>query len=211
MLELRYKGGHKNERLYISGAVYTIDHELVPRKMPYFAVRVHGLHFMVRVLQKLFYKAIGLLTKCKPNVDQEKWPCGKKWMCWVFLIHAQKGQFWRKKLKFDYFLVFSWASLVFHLMLDVSKMWLANLLTTFFSQKNERFDLYMFNVIYMWLVSCVITAINRIFSLWLYQMLFLPYLAQHQFSILWKPVLEYFARRYIGILLLSFFSYPYQH
>jgi hypothetical protein len=41
------------------GAVYTIDHELVPRKMPYSAVRVHGLHFMVRVLKKLIYKAIG--------------------------------------------------------------------------------------------------------------------------------------------------------
>ena len=54
-----------------------------------------------------------------------------------------------KTLKFDFSLVFSWASLVFHVMLDVSKMWLANLLTTNFTRINERFDLYMFNVIYM--------------------------------------------------------------
>ena len=54
------------------GAVYTIDHELVPRKMPYSAVQVHGLHFMVRVLKNLIFKAIGPLARCKPNVDQEE-------------------------------------------------------------------------------------------------------------------------------------------
>ena len=54
------------------GAVYTIDHELVPHKMPYSAVRVHGVHFMVQVLKKLIYKAVGPLTRCKPNVDQEE-------------------------------------------------------------------------------------------------------------------------------------------
>jgi hypothetical protein len=54
------------------GAVYTIDHELVPRKMPYSAVRVHGLYFMVRVLKNLINKAVGPLTRCKPNVDQEE-------------------------------------------------------------------------------------------------------------------------------------------
>ena len=59
-------------RLGLLGAVYTIDHELVPRKMPYSVVRVHGLHFMVRVLKKLIYKAVGPLTRCKPNVDQEE-------------------------------------------------------------------------------------------------------------------------------------------
>ena len=53
-------------------AVYTIDHELDPQKMPYSAVRVHGLHFMVRVLKKLINKAVGPLTRCKLNVDQEE-------------------------------------------------------------------------------------------------------------------------------------------
>ena len=54
-----------------------------------------------------------------------------------------------KTLKFDFSLVFSWASLVFHVMLDVSKVWLANLLTTIFTKTIEQFHLYMFNVIYI--------------------------------------------------------------
>jgi hypothetical protein len=36
-----------------------------------------------------------------------------------------------------------------HLLLNVSKMWLANLLTTIFTKKHEQSNLYMFNVIYM--------------------------------------------------------------
>jgi len=62
----------------------------------------------------------------------------------IFFNISPKGQFW-EKLKFDHSLVFSWALLVF---------------TSFFSRcglqifsnnfyKNERFNLYMFNVIYM--------------------------------------------------------------
>jgi hypothetical protein len=64
-----------------------------------------------------------------------------------------------------------------HFLLNVSKMWLANLLTAI-STKNERFNLYMFNVIYMWHVPCVVTTLNRIFSVWLNLMLLSPYLAQ---------------------------------
>ena len=128
-------------------------------------------------LRNWFTKSLGPFTRCKLNVDQEEWPCGKKWM--FFFNTCSKRAIFEKNLKFDCSFVFSWASLVFHLMLDVSKMWLANLLTTIFTKRNERFNLYMFNVIYMWLVSCVITTLNRIFSLWLNLMLFLPYLAQH--------------------------------
>jgi hypothetical protein len=57
-----------------------------------------------------------------------------------------------------------------HFLLKVSKMWLANLLTSI-STKNERFNLNMFNVIYMWHVPCVVTTLNRIFSVWLNLML----------------------------------------
>ena len=53
-------------------SVVTIDHELVPRKMPCYVVRVHGLHFMIRVLENLIYKAVGPLTRCKLNVDQKE-------------------------------------------------------------------------------------------------------------------------------------------
>jgi hypothetical protein len=61
-------------------------HELVPRKMPYpryeFMVYISWSKF----LKNWFTKAIGPLTRYKPNVDQEECPCGKKWMCWFFLI-----------------------------------------------------------------------------------------------------------------------------
>ena len=67
----------------------------------------------------------------------------------VLIIHAQKGQLFKNNLKFACSLVFSWASLVFHLMLDLSQMWIANLLTTIFTKRNKQFNLYMFNVIYM--------------------------------------------------------------
>ena len=56
--------------------------------------------FMVRIpwsdfIKYTFFESLGPLTWCKSNVDQEEWPCTKKWMCW-FLIHAQKGQFIKK-------------------------------------------------------------------------------------------------------------------
>ena len=35
-------------------------------------------------LKNHIYKAFGPLTRCKPNVDQEGWPCTKKWTCWFF-------------------------------------------------------------------------------------------------------------------------------
>jgi hypothetical protein len=57
-------------------------------------------------------------------------------------------------------------------------------------KKNERFNLYMFNVIYMWHVPCVISTLNKIFSVCLNLMLLPPYLAQHKFLNLWKLVLE---------------------
>jgi hypothetical protein len=65
-----------------------------------------------------------------------------------------------------------------HFLLNVSKTWLANLLTTI-STKNERFNLYMFNVIYMWHVPCVATTLNRIFSVWLNLIFLPPYLVNN--------------------------------
>ena len=59
--------------------------------------------------------AFGLLARCKPNVDQEGWPCIKKWMCW-FVKVVEKWQFWKKnkeknlKFKFDPSLVFVFSS-----------------------------------------------------------------------------------------------------
>ena len=31
---------------------------------------------------KSVYKVFGSLTRCKPQVNQEEWPCTKKWVCW---------------------------------------------------------------------------------------------------------------------------------
>ena len=147
--------------------------------MPYSAVQVHGLHFMVRLLKNLIYKVVGPLTKCKLNVDQEDWACGKKWMCWFFFIMLKKDNF-EKKNSSSIVLFFS---LGLHLSFIYCYMcWRCGLQIfshQFLQKQMSEFDLYMFNVIYMWLVFCVITTLNRRFSLWLYLMLFRPYLAHH--------------------------------
>jgi hypothetical protein len=48
--------------------------------------------------KKSVYKVFGSLTRCKPPVNQEEWPCTKKWVCWFFLIYVQIGNF-QKKIK----------------------------------------------------------------------------------------------------------------
>ena len=61
-------------------------HEVVPSKI----IFSYGL-----VLKICILKVFEPFIRCKWNIDQEKWPCIKKWMCWLFLIqiHIQKGQF----------------------------------------------------------------------------------------------------------------------
>ena len=131
-----------------SRSVYTMDDEVGPWKRAFF----NGPTFMIRLLKKSILN-LGPLTKCKANVDQEEWPCTKKWMCIIFLIYAQKGHFWKKKVFSFSCLLLGFTCLRF--LLNLLKMWLANLLTTIFT-KNEQFNLYMFNVIYMWHVHCVV-------------------------------------------------------
>ena len=52
-------------------------------------------------LRNSIYKAFGLLTRCKLNVDQEEWPCTQKWTCYFFSYMSQKGSFaiYEKKRK----------------------------------------------------------------------------------------------------------------
>ena len=152
-----------------------------------------------KFLKNWFTKPLGPslgVTKCGPRGMTMR----QEVNVLIFFYMLKKGNL--KKTQVWLFSCFSWASFVFHLMVDVLKMRLANLLTTILTKTNERFNLNMFKVIYMWLVSCVITTLNRKFSLWLNLMLFLPYLAQHQFSILWKLVLEYLLE---DILEVSFY------
>ena len=47
-------------------------------------------------LTKSIYKAFGPLARCKPNVNQEEWPCTKKRMRWFCLIHVPKRRVWKK-------------------------------------------------------------------------------------------------------------------
>jgi hypothetical protein len=51
-----------------SGAVYTMDHEVVPRKRPI----LRGTTSMVRVTKILVFMVHGPFTKCKSNVDHEE-------------------------------------------------------------------------------------------------------------------------------------------
>ena len=58
---------------------------------------------------QLDYKAFGPLTRCKPNVNQEEWPCTKsEWA--EFLNICPKTVVWKKKFKFDHSFVFIFSS-----------------------------------------------------------------------------------------------------
>ena len=102
---------------------------------------VHGPTSMVRLLQNLVWKPWAL----KLNVDQEEWPCTKKRLCGFFFNTCLKRadlknlkeiqKYKNTEIKFAHFVVFLWASLVFTSLLNVSKMWLENLLTTTLKKK----------------------------------------------------------------------------
>ena len=66
------------------GTDYIMDHEVVSCQRAF----SHGHASMVQ-----FFKAFGPFTRCKPNVDQEKWPCTQKWMCWIFYYMSKKDDF----------------------------------------------------------------------------------------------------------------------
>ena len=107
------------------GLVYTMDHEIEPWKMaffhgPTFVIRFlktnheiepwkmaffHGPTFVIRFLKTTIYKTFGPLTKCKPNVDQEEWPC------WIFKYMPKMLVL--KRIKFDHSLVFPCLHLLF--------------------------------------------------------------------------------------------------
>ena len=53
------------------GPVYTMDHEVGPWKVVFSMARLDCPISMVWLLKKLIYKAFGLHTTCKLNVDQE--------------------------------------------------------------------------------------------------------------------------------------------
>ena len=84
--------------------------------------RGRWLFFMVRLpwsnldglisLKKSIYKVFGSLTRCKPQVDQEEWPCTKKWMCW-FCFNICPNRTYSKKIEKLQVWPFFLSSLVF--------------------------------------------------------------------------------------------------
>ena len=60
------------------------------------------------------YKTFGHLTRCKPNVDQEEWPCTQKWVCFFLNICPKRAYLEIKiKIKFDHSFVSSCLHLLF--------------------------------------------------------------------------------------------------
>jgi len=144
-----------------------MDHEVGPWKMVFLNGPSSWSNFHVSTSLNISFQILGPHTRCKPNVDQEEWTCINRWMWWFVGHHAQKGQL-RETFKFDRSSVFFGASLIFHFLLNVSKMWLANLLKTIFRETNERFHLNMFNVTYMWLVLWELAFEGLVFEVLVY-------------------------------------------
>ena len=56
---------------------------------------------------KSIYNVFGPLTRSKPNVDQEEWPCIRSERVDFYLYVCPKRAVLKKKFKFDLSLVFS--------------------------------------------------------------------------------------------------------
>ena len=141
-------------------------------KWPFSTVRVHGPTSMVRLLKKLVLKSLGPSLGANQMWTKKNYHAPRKWMCWFFIIHAQKRQFWKNNSCLTILLSslgLHLSSLLVKCVEDVA----CKSFTTFSTKKNEWLNLYM------WHVPCVVTTLNRIFSVCLNSILLLPYLAQH--------------------------------
>ena len=67
-----------------------MNHEVGPWNI----VCPDGPTCMIQFCTKSNYKAFGPLTRCKPNVDQEEWPCTKTINVLIFFLNFfQKGNY----------------------------------------------------------------------------------------------------------------------
>ena len=64
-----------------------MNHEVGPWNI----VRPDGPTCMIQFCTKSNYKAFGPLTRCKPNVDQEEWPCTKTMNVLIFLNISKRA------------------------------------------------------------------------------------------------------------------------
>ena len=159
--------------------VYTMDYEVGPWKMAFSMVWVHGPTFMVRLLKIIVLEDLGpslgvnrMWIKKNDYAPQSECAncfntCSKRALLKIIRV-------WPLSC---FLMGFTCLSLLIKCVEDVACKSSHNN----FYKKNEWFNLYMFNVIYMWHAPCVVTTLNRIFSVWLYLVLLLLYLAQHWF------------------------------
>ena len=139
---LMFTRGIPKPQILYSGPVFTID-----MKSNYGRWSFQWSKFIYDFLKK---QILIQFTRCKLYLVREEWPCTKKWMCWFFFNMPKMVVL--KKFKFDHFLLFFWASLLVQCVEDV-----ACKSSHYIFYKNERFNVYIFNVIYMRLVPCVVT------------------------------------------------------
>ena len=133
-----------------------MDHEVRPWKRAFF----QWSEFMVQLSWSDFLKSQSILKALGPTLcvnrmwTKENDHAPKSERVDFFYHMPKNGILWKKNKVCSFScLLLSFTCL--HFLLNVSKMRLANLLTTI-SFKKERINLYMFNVIYMWHVPCVI-------------------------------------------------------
>ena len=68
-----------------------------PWKMTFVNGPSSWLDFHGPTSQRISFESLGPLTWCKPNVDQEEWPCTREWMWRFFKNMPKKGNLWKKK------------------------------------------------------------------------------------------------------------------
>ena len=107
------------------------------------------------------FQSLGPLTRCKLNVNQENDHAPINECAYIFFQTYPKMAVLKRKKKVWPFSCLLLSFTCLHFLLNVLKMWLANLnLLTTIRRKNEQFNLYIFNVIYLWHVPCVVTIIK---------------------------------------------------
>jgi hypothetical protein len=120
----------------------------------------HGSEFMVQLpcsnlLKNQFKKPLGPSLGVNRMWTKKNGHAPRSKMCWFFYIYASKKAILKRKKNLTIFL----SSLGFHLsshLLKCVKDVACKSSHNNSYKKNERFNLYMFDVIYMWYVPCVV-------------------------------------------------------
>ena len=115
-----------------------------------FMVQFAWSHFLINQFTKPLGLSLGVNQMWTKKNDH-----APKSECYDLFNICPKRAFLKKNSSLIILLSFLGFTCI-HFLLNVSKMWLKNLLTIIFLlKKNERFDLYVFNTIYMSHVACV--------------------------------------------------------